>query len=99
MTALATTDEDWTRPCVTSPRATLCVGLPIALDGYYRALELASTSLHVSGWLAWIPDRLRVLGHHGPYLVSSRSAARRFFMILRAATICASNAGSWGVSR
>ena len=46
MTALATTDEDWTRPCVTSPRATLCVGLPIALDGYYRALEL-----HECSWL------------------------------------------------
>lgn len=46
MTALATTDEDWTRPCVTAPRATLCVGLPIALDGYFRELEL-----HECSWL------------------------------------------------
>lgn len=33
------------------------------------------------------------------HLANSRRALRRFFMILRAAVICASNAGLWGVSR
>lgn len=47
MTALATTaDVDWLRPCATLNRDVLCVGTPIALDGYARPLEL-----HECSWL------------------------------------------------
>jgi hypothetical protein len=33
--------------------------LPRQRPRYYRELELASTSLDVSGWLHWFADRLR----------------------------------------
>lgn len=44
MTAL--TDADWSAPCVSLPRETLCVGTPIALDGYRRPLVMREL-----GWL------------------------------------------------
>ena len=45
------------------------------------------------------PDGVRYGWSPHAYFASSRSTARRFFMILRAAVICDSNSGLYGVSR
>lgn len=46
MAAVTLTDADWSAPCVSLPRETLCVGTPIALDGYRRPLAMRE--------LAWL---------------------------------------------
>lgn len=39
MTTVALSDAEWSAPCVSLSREVLCVGTPIALDGYRRPLQ------------------------------------------------------------